>query len=498
MVKDLHLLRIVAQGLSAKRKLAQRRFSSSWSFPSKTIVLFFSNLYPETNASAAGVRSNRLLRNLSVSDGVARMHYITGTHNQPKLDESEDTLRALAEDVGIQFHVLPPNQAFASTRLFESITKDSDEASILAIFDRFYAEEMYSFQIHKYMPQVCLVLDMQDIHSLRWARQRSVQQMDKESPFDATKASHVRYDAAIHVVPDATDDRLLRELASIHRCDASLVCSPVEMDLLRRHYDIAPNKLTLAPLFGNLAACSHTHKYNAFDKRRDFVWIGGFRHDPNVDAVRQLRRLWPFLRERLAPESPQIHIYGAFCSDQLKKELHDPANGFLMHGYCSNLQETLNTARVMLAPLRFGAGIKGKIVDAWKSGLPVVTTSIGSEGMMLWEEEEEEEGERKDGSICTAWPGIVADRLDEFVMAAVSLYTDAAYWYECQRAIPRCLSLQDDDWDRVGRALADVLQNRERRRSKDLSRAILWRETNRSTEYFSRYLESKEELQRNR
>jgi O-antigen biosynthesis protein len=132
----------------------------------------------------------------------------------------------------------------------------------------------------------------------------------------------------------------------------------------------------------------------------------------------------------------------------------------------------------MLSPLRFGAGIKGKHVDAWKCGLPVVTTQIGSEGMV------EDDEHRTFG-------GIVATSDDEFIRAACILYTDEQQW-TLSMSHARDLCSRQCGWELVGRELFKVVRDCHARRNRDYTRNLLWHQSVRSTEYFSKYIECKE------
>ncbi|MCH8496401.1 MAG: glycosyltransferase family 4 protein, partial [Balneolales bacterium] len=117
-----------------------------------------------------------------------------------------------------------------------------------------------------------------------------------------------------------------------------------------------------------------------FAQRRNFVSIGNFLHDPNTDAVRQLKStIWPLIRSRL-PEA-ELHIYGAYVNESVL-QMHNPREGFIVKGRAEDALETIKNYRVLLAPLRFGAGIKGKLIDAMRTGTPSVTTRIASEGLV--------------------------------------------------------------------------------------------------------------------
>src|SRR4051812_23220194 len=149
--------------------------------------------------------------------------------------------------------------------------------------------------------------------------------------------------------------------------------------------------------------------------------IGNFRHPPNPDGIRWLKaRIWP--RIRAALPGAEVHIYGAYPSREMM-ELDAPADGFRVRGPVASAVETLEKYRVALAPLRFGAGIKGKILDAWAAGTPVVTTPIGAEGMMANDAPE----------------GAIAGDEEAFARAAIRLHTEGPAWTEASRQGRRIL-----------------------------------------------------------
>ena len=337
---------------------------------------------------------------------------------------------------GLQAHFLPPNRSQNIRELLLSLKARNH----VAIFDRFYTEEMYSFHVHNLLPEATMILDMQDMHSLRKSRQ--------SIPGDS-------------MLPTIDDASLLRKLSSICRCDLTLVCSPFETDLLKRRYDILEFKLVTAPLFGDLI--SPEVPCLEYEARCNICFIGGLRHDPNCDAVQKLHRLWPRIRDQLPDKDVNLHIFGAYCPDQLKSQLNNPSAGFLVHGFIDSLEHAIADKRCLVAPIRFGAGMKGKIIDAWRHRTPVVTTSIGMEGL------------EKDLSKLL----FVADTDNDFINAVVSIYTDKGKWKQALAG---------------NECRLEKLSSSGHRRMQDYTRAILWKQSLRSTEYLSRYIETKEWL----
>ncbi len=449
-----------------------RFFSSS---PIQTLVL--SNLFPDSSASAAGVRTQSLLGGLAQFSGV---HIATAVSNAlPKQTESlvaakaADIIEELASQ-NISWSHLPPNR---SHRTQDFCREHPKIATIL--FDRFYTEEAYSFVLKEHYPDAALALDMQDMHSLRRGRETIVKEWDSRHTGDPLGV----LDQVMAHIPSVNDPMLLRELASIHRCDLTLVCSPYELFLLQSIYKISSSKLCLAPFF---VPSDQIRKPNSNESRSSFVFCGGFKHAPNVDAVRILLRLiWPRIRQALPTAT--LHIHGAYCPVEFHNAHSPSQNGIHVHGYAPSLEQVFDRdGSILLAPLRFGAGIKGKIIDAWTHGIPVVTTPVGSEGLVGHSNEE-----------SSSFGGSIALTVDEFVEMAIELSVSADAYDQATRRGQEILRKSQDrtaNWDLVKSAFMQTTMHIHERRRNDFTRAMLWHQSARSTEYFSRWVELKESL----
>jgi glycosyltransferase involved in cell wall biosynthesis len=468
-------------------------------------ILFLSpSLWPQPNASAAGVRTAALLQHFASPNhnSFDQVHYGCGLEEQPTITFPS-----------VQMHHLPSNR---SERLLQFTQNDLDGNLKAVVFDRFFAEEAYSFHFYNNgkRSEVLRILDMQDMHSLRYHRQNLIQEMDLDPAANRFGLDHLSQSRVLDSFPMVpyTDERqeghssaknphltLVRELAAIHRSDLILVCSPFELKLLRDEYRIHPEKLVLAPFFTKGIEEYHTTSTkseelqssipspHSFETRRDFVALGGFKHPPNVDQVLILKKyIWPRIREKI-PDA-KLHIYGSYPPPRIQ-QLHDAKSGFLVHGYVDDLNLPLGQGRVLLAPLRYGAGIKGKIVDAWRYGCPVVTTPIGAEGIGFNEEEYDNQGQGYN------WGGQVASDNDSFIKSAIELYSDERLWMRSQSNARRLLKDLFDakkNLNVVDDAIAAAVQDMHCRRQRDYTAAMLWHNTARSTEYFSRWIELKE------
>ena len=199
----------------------------------------------------------------------------------------------------------------------------------VVVFDRFMVEEQFGWRVEKACPNALRVLDTSDLHCLREARQQHVL---KGVPYDLY------------------NELALREIASIHRCDLSLMISRFEMDLLEREFSIPGAQLAYWPFSVDLAEAV----FESFEPRQHFVMIGSLMHAPNLDAAVGASDL-ALLRKQLP--DVELHCYGSY-GEKYAAELHAPEHGFYFKGRArcaANL-----AAAGSIAPLRFGAGLKGK------------------------------------------------------------------------------------------------------------------------------------------
>ena len=469
-------------------------------------ILFLSpSNWPEPNATAAGTRTMSLLQHFSNSSSV---HFGCGA-KMPQSIKRDDASNTVVPGPGsnhIHWHQIKPNRSEEMKTLLHNI--QSNHGPIKAVvFDRFYAEEAFSFRIRDICPDALLVLDMQDIHSLRLGRQCLVEETDSRQSEDGNRNTQLQLittqlmDNVMNFNPqyDATsfkraNDAFLRELASVHRSDLVLVCSSVEMNLLESSWNVPKWKLVPASFFckdedveDDTTNIQQSSSMPTFEDRQDFVTVGGFKHPPNVDSVKLLRHeIWPRIREQIP--NARMHVYGAYPTSQILN-MQDKQAGFLVKGHVEDLDKVLTESRVLLSPLRFGAGIKGKIVDAWRCGCPVVTTPVGAEGMV-------DESEALSKSRAN-WGGSIASNSNDFIQAAVEMYTQKEHWKSCQHRGTSLLTQLFNGRTNlpvIEDGITDAIMNLKQRRQSDLVGAILWRDAQRSTEYFSRWIELKESL----
>ncbi|MEZ9679836.1 glycosyltransferase [Vibrio splendidus] len=403
-------------------------------------VLAIGYVWPEPNSSAAGSHMMSLLR-LFKRQGWSVEFATPAQETEHMIDLSEEGITSQSIQLNCD----------SFDQYIEELQPD------VVMFDRFMMEEQFGWRVEKVCPNAFKLLDTEDLQFLRNARHEAIK---KET--ELTKA---------HLYSDLAK----REIAAILRCDLSLIISSYEMELLQSEFNIDPKLLHHLPFMVDLNTLPESTK--SFEERKHFMTIGNFRHAPNWDAVLQLQKIWPKIRKQL-PDT-ELHIYGSYPPPKATA-LHNPKTGFHIKGWAKDAQEVMEQARVCVAPLRFGAGIKGKLLDAMKLQTPNVTSEIGSEGMLL-------QGELQ-------WPGAVEDDIDEFVEAAVALYKDEEKWLKAQSQCHSILEThyeQNQLGDKLIERLTALESELESHRLDNFFGSMLKHHSMASTKYMSQWIAEK-------
>jgi GT2 family glycosyltransferase/glycosyltransferase involved in cell wall biosynthesis len=242
------------------------------------------------------------------------------------------------------------------------------------------AEKVIS-KCREYAPQTPIIFDTVDLHFLRAQREAKLTN-------DETKWKY------------ASDMEAL-ELGLGAASDAVIVVSTEETRILKE-------KLPES----RIAIVSMIHEVQSvippFSDRRDFFFVGGFEHTPNVDAMLWFcSKIMPRVLEQL-PDA-KLHIIGSKITEDIRSLADEH---IIIHGYVERLEPFLQTSILSVAPLRYGAGVKGKITQSMSFGVPVVSTTIGAEGMHLTHGE----------NI------LVADTPRQFAQCIVQLHREPALW----------------------------------------------------------------------
>lgn len=236
--------------------------------------------------------------------------------------------------------------------------------------------------VREHAPQARLIYHTCDLHYLRFAREAELTGSAKSKKL-AKQFKVIEHDA----------------LCSVH---ASIVHSTLEYDVLRKELP----KLDNVHVFGwAIPVPGAKHPYEG---REGAIFVGGFNHGPNVDAVLYfVNDVLPIIWQQ-QPEFT-FHVVGSKTPDEI---LRLASQRVVVHGFVENLEPLFDKVQIAVAPLRYGAGIKGKIATAMSVGLPNVVTTIGAEGMGL-----------TSGVDC-----IVADTPDQIAAAVLALTHDRALW----------------------------------------------------------------------
>ena len=323
----------------------------------------------------------------------------------------------------------------------------------VVLFDRYVTEEQFGWRVSENCPNALKIIDTEDLHFLREARRKAfAEKREVENE-------------------DFVNDVFKREIASILRCDLSLIISEFEFQLLTEKFKINPDILFYMPFLSEKIEKNKTY----FNKREHFVSIGNFLHEPNWQTVLKLKSIWKEIRKQL-PDA-ELHIYGAYASEKVY-QLHQEKDGFLVKGRAENVETIFNQYRVLLAPIPFGAGLKGKLWESMQFGLPNVTSSIGAEAM------------HKD----LPWNGFIEDSDEKFIEKVIELYQNESVWNQAnENAFEILKQIFDKElyvnqfWEK----LSKIENNLENHRTENYLGKLLQHHQLNSTKYMSRWIEEK-------
>jgi glycosyltransferase involved in cell wall biosynthesis len=409
-------------------------------------VLIIGCVWVEPNSSAAGSRMMQLIEQF------LKQNWKITFASPAQKGEKASSLNSL----GINEVSIALNNSS-----FNDFIKELNPTIVM--FDRFMMEEQFGWRVAENCPKALRILDTEDLHFLRKTRH---QQLKNEEEF-TTEALLKSEDAK-------------REIASILRCDLSLIISTFEMDLLKNVFKIDEKILYYLPFLLDKIDIHQQKKWKSFEEREHFVFIGNFFHKPNVDAVLTLKNeIWNEIKEYLP--KVEIHIYGAYLNPQIQ-QLHNKKEGFIIKGFVENAHEVVGNARVVLAPLRFGAGIKGKLTEAMLCGTPSVTTTIGAEGMC--------------GNF--PWNGFIEDDFSDFALMSTQLYKSKSMWENAQETGVDIINYSYDK-EKIAPSfinkIKEVQENLEAHRTHNFLGSLLQHQTLQATKYMSKWIESKNRFQ---
>ena len=404
-------------------------------------LLIIGYVWPEPNSSAAGSRMLQIIQ-LFQEDN----YNITFASPCTKSDNAFNL-----DSIGVERAFIELNNSN-----FDVFVKKLNPAVVL--FDRFMMEEQFGWRVAEQCPEALRILDTEDLHGLRKGRQLALKAGE---PFSLSYLFN---------------DTSKREIASIYRCDLSLIISEAEIEILKKDFKVPDALLCYLPFLLEEILISDIKKLPTFETRQHFISIGNFLHEPNYNAVLYLKQtLWPLIKKQL-PKA-ELHVYGAYASQKVN-QLHNDKTGFLIKGFAETVSKVMQKAKVCLAPIRFGAGLKGKLIDAMTYGTPCVTTRIGAEGMF--------------GALESN--GFIEDNPQEFVNKCIALYTDEKLWIEKQQNGFNVINkrFQKKFFQSVFlNRIEELAKQLEHHRFNNFTGQMLQHQNMQSTKYMSKWIEEK-------
>jgi glycosyltransferase involved in cell wall biosynthesis len=404
-------------------------------------LLIIGFVFPEPNSTAAGTRMMQLI------DLFQKNNYaITFASSASKTDKSFNL-----ETINIKTQEIKLNDAN-----FDKLLKKINP--IIVLFDRFLTEEQFGWRVSEICPKAIRILDTEDLHFLRNARQLSIKNKIKIST-----------DLLFNEIAK-------REIASIYRCDLSLIISKYELKLLKKTFKIDKSLLFYLPFLLDKIDLNKIKQFPTFENRTNFISVGNFKHEPNWNAVLFLKNaIWPKIRKKLP--NTELHIYGAYCTEKVL-QLNNTKDGFIVKGWVENIEEVYTNAKICLAPIQFGAGLKGKLINAMEFGTPSITTSIGAEAMH--------------GKLT--WNGFICDEANEFAIKSVQLYLNKSIWEEFQT---NGYQIIDKRYSKTKfqnsfiKKIDKIQVHLETHRKQNFIGSMLLYHTLKSTKYMSKWIEEK-------
>ena len=380
-----------SSGAKKYQLINQKKFVERWQTELKTQPEKISN--PDNHAEVARASQHR-------SKG--RILFIDATTPEPDKDSGSVRLTNLMQccrDLAYKVTFFADNRDYAGryTRdlqksgievlyhpwlesLHEFFRKRGSEFDYVFI-SRHYIAINYISLLKRYCPEARFIFDTVDLHYLREQR---LAELEESLPLKRTAQQTRR-----------------AEISVIKAADATLVVSTVEKTVLKED---APGE--------KVHILSNIHEVPGRDKdfaaRKDIYFVGGYQHPPNIDAACWfVNDIWPLIHQQL----PQMrfHLIGSKAPERIRSLSGD---GVVFHGFVESLQPFLSDCRLAVAPLRYGAGVKGKVNMSMAHGQPVVATPAAVEGMFAEHEREL----------------LVAADAESFAAEVVRLYQDEELW----------------------------------------------------------------------
>ena len=309
-------------------------------------VLIVDNTTPTPDRDSGSVDLFNLIRILR--DLRYRVHFVP-LHDFARIEGYTDRLEAIGVECVHRPHVDSLDDYLA----------DRGDVFDLAVLCRAGTAADSLEQVVAHCPSAKTIFYTVDLHFLREQREAELFGGDGGNPALAA----------------AADKRREAELALMDQVDATIVLSEAERDLL---LDLGKSGIEVIPLIRETTS----GPLPGFDGRDGVVFVGGFRHTPNVDAATwMLEAIWPAVRaeaERRGVPTPRLHVIGSNMPEHLRAH---QAPDVSVYGFVENIRPIFDRVRLSVAPLRYGAGLKGKVATSLDLGVPVVGSHQAFEGM---------------------------------------------------------------------------------------------------------------------
>ena len=404
-------------------------------------LLIIGFVWPEPKSSAAGSRMMQLIEVFQSND--YKITFATAcakTNNAFNLDS-----------IGVFQKTIELNNSS-----FDDFIKELNPNVVL--FDRFMTEEQFGWRVAEQCPNALRILDTEDLHCLRKGRQLAFKD---GKPFSKAYLFN---------------DVAKREIASIYRSDLSLIISEAEMGILKNDFKLDESLLLYLPFMLDEISENEIKNLPKFDERQHFITIGNFLHEPNYNTVMYLKKtIWPLIKEQLP--NTELHVYGAYASQKVN-QLHNEKQGFLIKGFAQDVNEVMQQTKVCLAPIQFGAGLKGKLVDAMNNGTPSVMTSIAAEGMF---------GNCQPNGFVEDYPKLFAEKV-------IEIYKNKSIWSSKQQNGFNIINARFNKIDfqkKMIESLDSTIEQLNKKRLNNFTGQMLQHHTLQSTKFMSKWIEEK-------
>lgn len=279
------------------------------------------------------------------------------------------------QSIGIECFYLPYLESIHSHLMAHGHLYD------VVLLSRVNVAEQFMDTAKKYCTNAMILFDTVDLHFLREQRQALINQ-DKQQLAAAERLK-------------------LQELSTARKADKTLLVSPAEIELFKQEAPDVP-----VALLSNIHQNQET--VYGYQERKDILFIGGFEHRPNADAMEFfINEIFPILHS--LKTDLKLLIIGSNIPPKIAAHA---SSHIIIKGFVSDIKPIFDRIRLSIAPIRYGAGVKGKINTSMTYGVPVVATTVAAEGMNLTHGKDI----------------LIADTPEDFARQIVRAYDDEQLW----------------------------------------------------------------------